>query len=431
MESKIYSILMVVNYKNNSPSSSKWITIVDTIQNNLLGNKKKDDDNWIEFTTPLPNIKTSVVDIVESADEAIEYLKKISVDVIIMEDTLGSLGIGVGTLSNLKKYAPDAMYIMLLDKSQKKGALLADGTFSRGRKVSYLYSEGYYNAMYKNEISVSELINMITSGGYDKDRAALLYGLNVKKEDNKEKKEEPLLEEHKDTAFVIEDENVKPDILNKKPKEEENTPDNDTKTFPTKKVDFKKINYLPCIVTYVLGETVILKKDDGILMPNEDIINNPVAIPYLNKDKNKPPICFHMANVVFFQDDTIILKSERPLADSNLSRLLLTGMPSYIPYDDAFLSYIFLNVSFIQDKTIILHSPRPLKNEISNINTLTGTDLFIPYEDEKEGILLLKGKITHVLDDTVVVLALDDPPKDTKGNSLIDKRLVSVPIRSA
>ena len=179
-QNKIYSVLMLCNYEKSSTTSSKWIVAVKSIRNNLLGTAYTKNCGWIKYSN-LPKIETSLVDIVESIDEAKEYLDNSTPDVIIVEDKIGNAPIGTGTLDVLREKAPNAIFIILLDGFQKKGATRTTKTgeqlVSQGKKVESLYQGGYYNAIFKNQLDMTEICNMIISGGYSAEWAFSNYGL--------------------------------------------------------------------------------------------------------------------------------------------------------------------------------------------------------------------------------------------------------------
>lgn len=524
-QNKIYSILMLCNYEKSSTTSSKWIVAVKSIRNNLLGTAYTKNCGWIKYSN-LPKIDTSLVDIVESIDEAKEYLDNSTPDVIIVEDKIGNAPIGTGTLDVLREKAPNAIFIILLDGFQKKGATRTTKTgeqlVSQGKKVESLYQGGYYNAIFKNQLDMTEICNMIISGGYSAEWAFSNYGLgnedpvdktqNVPEVSSSEEgpqedapeasndvSENEVSEKTPETSEIIEDTAVTGDIITENkdeekynidetvssetendiaeteaatevsipvlkenteasktaeakeatvleaPTEEQNAHMNlpiGTMEFPTisNSID-TKVNYCHSKVSFVQNDTIILKAIQSLAKSNLDaakLIHYPVAVPYIKKDNtaNNDMVYYCMTDLSFVQDDTIVLRSEKPLSELQIGLDTLESSPVAIPYINGErdlnknLNYLFAKVTFVQDDILVLHSKQSLSKKGLNMNNLGKLPVRIPYmieKNNKKGIILTSGIIQFVLDDTIIVKLNKGVPVYENQHIDLANYLVAIP----
>lgn len=175
---KGYTILFIADYEK---ASLKWKQFVDTIVNNLLNKPAVSDGGWIKFTN-LPKIKVAVLDIAQTRDQAFTKLKESRYDVVFVNNYLDGKPIGGGMLKRFKQFHPDAIFIPLLDMSQKKGARRRDGEICNGEGIQNIFNGGFFNGVYKNNLNMSYVIKMIHAGGRPKENALHYYGLAAETE---------------------------------------------------------------------------------------------------------------------------------------------------------------------------------------------------------------------------------------------------------
>lgn len=169
---RAYSILFIADYERGSV---KWQQFVDTIINNLLGKSAVLGGSWMKFSN-LPPITVSVIDKAETKEQAFKYLQESRYDVVIVNNGLDGKPIGGGMLKRFRQYHPDALFIPLLDITQKKGVKKKDGTVCTGDGLLNLFNAGFYNGLYKNSLNVGVMINIIHAGGRPKESAYGYYG---------------------------------------------------------------------------------------------------------------------------------------------------------------------------------------------------------------------------------------------------------------
>lgn len=478
-QNKVFSILFLCNYINNSPSK-KWVAVLNTLKNNLLG---IDPEKYAKFDymKNLPELEVSALEITETVEDALDYLSTTPVDVIIVEDSLRNpsdsteVGIGVATLKKLKDKAPKATIIILLADDQKKGAITQSGHVSPGRKVASLYNEGYYNGLFKGNLDIPRIFRIILGDKISAEEAAINYGLVVLPSDDSNADVEPMgetteidnsdenIEETADegTSDPVSDKLNEVDALIKSDtsiteetsyegsdieetdKTDYSEPDVEEKTMvennpnPNDREDHiseadlpslpknrsVKMNYVDSVVSFVQGETIILKtgKSFGLYPVDKDtIMNYPVAVAYLRKEGNTERVAYNVGNITFIQDDTIILKSQKPFGDSALANSLLVKQAAYVPFpvnrdlkEGTLVDYTFLTVTFVQDDTVILHSKKPLNEQNLTTDTIGNSPIYLPRVQNNGSvsyIKLYKSLVTFVQDDTVIVKVRESVP---------------------
>ena len=175
-----YAILLGVDYSNATPTMQ---FDVNSIRNNLLG-KQVSDGTWIKFEN-LPSIRVSTVDIAENRDDIKKMLTQKNYDVVITDRRVGGSNILAGALTSFREVAPNALFVSLLSKSQKRGATYEEmGGHLKvrpGDGVSRLFEKGFYNAIWRDDenFSMEALINLILKNGRTKEEAHEYYGLGI------------------------------------------------------------------------------------------------------------------------------------------------------------------------------------------------------------------------------------------------------------
>lgn len=359
MNDKIYSILIVANYKNSSTSSIKWITMLDSIRHNLLGTEHTPESMWVPFKN-MPPIRVSVVDIVESIDDALAYFDTTVVDVVLCEDEINGTRIGIGSLNKMKRKNPDAIYIMMLGWDKKKGVsypvrdnngVVVGTEVCDGRKVQSLFDNGYYNAIYKKGFDIHLLVEEIQSGGMSASWAANYYGLsddrgahttttnNNLREDQdmfgfgRRKKQKVV----KDTVHPVQDNSTRQDASMEN-NHHTNLHDDDYSFENDEVPGTTQGEYIRIENDYeepaTRAEAPYPEELDADVIDDSNELDTD-GISYLPAHINSGKTCvrYCMAHVSFIQGDTIILKTDQKLNHgAGYESLIDTDVPVAIPY---------------------------------------------------------------------------------------------------
>lgn len=362
---RIYTILIVTDYETAKASRR---TFIDSIRNNLLRKDWTDADRgkWVNLHMT-EYIRVSIVDVVDTVEKAKNALMNSKYDAVICDGKVGGNNIGKGTLDTFRKLNDSATYILLLHPTQKKGAIYTNGEGQRcvceGKKVQSLFDGGYYNAIYQNEINMNLIARMIKAGGMTEEWAMEYYGLlpsgpaalpgQVEQPfaasvSDEPESSVPSAQAQTTTNTVLKDASQK----ESKPKESRGKKGslfgrgNHKQSSEKKKtVEETPVQPLeePVMPEQPSMDTVTMSSDTPMVEPTSyeppTETSKPVTpkqtlveqLPLVAK-KNAAVMGSFNAIVSFAQDNTVILKLDKPLSDIGLDVTDIVGMPVVIPY---------------------------------------------------------------------------------------------------
>lgn len=454
-QNKIYSVLMLCNYEKSASASSKWIVAVKSIRNNLLGTAYTRNGGWVLYKD-LPKIDTSIVDIVESVEEAKEYLEKTTPDVIIVEDKIGNTPIGTGTLDILRDKAPNAIFILLLDRFQKKGAKKntknGDVLISQGKKVESLYQSGYYNALFKNELDMKEICNMILSGGYSAEWAYHNYGL-----DEEPKAEEEIEETITETSIedipvdsveeqtqppVIEMEIVETDLSDEENTEEqesvETTEEAKREDEATQELSEEEIKepdlFMQANAEIVEEEEMEEEMEEEIEDDSEDSNVDTTETEEMEDSIDEPEntvseLSVKEAAEIPTEEEEETMELHTPVNNKEKEDFVFPTISNSIETN---VNYCHSKVSFVQNDTILLKSIQPLAKSNLNASKLLHYPVAVPYIKKDNAtnddiVYYCISDLSFVQDDTIV-LRSDKSLSDLQiGLDTLENNPVAVP----
>lgn len=329
-----YSILLAIDYTNQS---AVWQRDIDTIRYNLLGAKKTADSSWNKIEN-LPSILVSTVDIVETKESALTALREKKYDVVICNRRLNGNSIMAGTLKKFRAENGDALYISLLNYTQRRGSRLNrdNGTFSinDGEGVRRLFDSGFYSALWQDRnFSLEELINLILSNGRSKEEAYHFYGLDITDE------QILALEQGQDIADInkhpvmVEDVAVKTEnVTVAEPLEETVTPISSVSTYSSSS---QPVEPMPEPERKsVQDRNVETDETDYSQKLHEQARKGQQIAENMNEKKQTGITMTGMlsARVVYGQGNTIVLNTDVPIEEMGIELADLLGMPASIMY---------------------------------------------------------------------------------------------------
>lgn len=450
-QNKIYSVLMLCNYEKSAAASSKWIVAVKSIRNNLLGTAYTRNGGWVLYKD-LPKIDTSIVDIVESVDEAKEYLEKTTPDVIIAEDKIGTTPIGTGTLDMLRDKAPNAIFILLLDRFQKKGAKkttkTGDVLISQGKKVESLYQGGYYNALFKNELDMKEICNMILSGGYSAEWAYNNYGLDEEPKAAEEIEETVTETNIEDVPVdsveeqiqppVIEMEIVETDLSDEENTEEQETIENaeeagredeDAQEHPEEEIKEPDL-FLQENTEIIEEEELEEEIDEDSEDSNSDITETDEMEDSIDEPENTvSELSVKEATEIPTEEEEKTMELHTPINNKEKEDFVFPTISNSIETN---VNYCHSKVSFVQNDTILLKSIQPLAKSNLNASKLLHYPVAVPYikkdnATNEDIVYYCISDLSFVQDDTIV-LRSDKSLSDLQiGLDTLENNPVAVP----
>ncbi len=269
---KAYAALFITDYQK---AKTGWRRFVDTIINNLYG--RTPSEGWVKFHD-LPPIQFSVIDIAENKDRAFRMMGQSTYDVVIVNNILDGRPIGSGMLKRFREIHPGAMFIPLLDASQKAGFVKQDGSISTGEGLSNMYQASFYNGMFKLNFSMKELISLILSGGREKEDAGIYYGivpaLDTSKQDMPK---DPEKEKNEDIKPKEVEKELKPTLFDMSLSEPEDNKEQQIKA------ESKAPGLLTGKVMFAKEKMILIEVEDPIEKRNLsmcDLVGMPVAVPY-------------------------------------------------------------------------------------------------------------------------------------------------------
>lgn len=324
-----YSILLAIDYTNQS---AVWQRDIDTIRYNLLGAKKTADSSWNKIED-LPPILVSTVDIVETKESALTALREKKYDVVICNRRLNGNSIMAGTLKKFRAENEDALYISLLNYTQRRGSRLNrdNGTFSinDGEGVRRLFDSGFYSALWQDRnFSLEELINLILSNGRSKEEAYHFYGLDITDEQILALEQGRSITDTNAHPVMVEDVKVKTeDVTVAEPLEETVAPINPVNTYSSKPVE-PILEPERKTVQDRNVETDYSQKLSEQAKKGQQIAEN------MNEKKQTGITMTGMlsARVVYGQGNTIVLNTDIPIEEMGIELADLLGMPASVMY---------------------------------------------------------------------------------------------------
>lgn len=362
---RIYTILIVTDYETAKASRR---TFIDSIRNNLLRKDWTDADRgkWVNLHMT-EYIRVSIVDVVDTVEKAKNALMNSKYDAVICDGKVGGNNIGKGTLDTFRKLNNSATYILLLHPTQKKGAIYTNGDGQRcvceGKKVQSLFDGGYYNAIYQNEINMNLIARMIKAGGMTEEWALEYYGLlpsgpaalpgHVGQPSSASVSDEsessvPSAQAQTTINAVLEDASRKESNPkesrgkkgglfgrgNHKSSSETKKPVEDTLTQPLEEPVIPEQPSLDTITQSLstpMDEPTSYEFSTESVQPTTPKQSLVEQLPMAAK-KNSSIMGSFNAVVSFAQDNTVILKLDKPLSDLGLDVINIVGMPVVIPY---------------------------------------------------------------------------------------------------
>lgn len=341
MTDKIYSILIYANYDNASENQKFFI---NTIKNNLLDKEfaPAESTQWKKYSLS-EKIRVTIVDIVSSEESVKKALQNGAYNVLIMDHSVGGKPVGAGTIDRLRTINDKILFIMLLHPDQRYGRPLKNGTICEGKQVKNLYEKGYFNALFKNDLSINTLIKMIKSNGFTAEWALRNYGL---------------LQNNPVGLPVKED--IKSQTASVEPMEQRNildsipAADTDSQTTATStkfeevpSTAFPSDNMEPQTDFISQAETkhdytqsaaqtppvVMHKEEPAPVTPIYSVQPNPVMHENALVPRTAmPQFGILTATVSYVQDQTVVLKLTQSLDSQGASEHSILGMPVSIPF---------------------------------------------------------------------------------------------------